>query len=358
MTAAGNFTVEVAWDSDTERRDGHQEGDPAPGYRTGALRPARRRGRPHHGRCGSRLLVGDEVADVPAQEGRLRSAGDRTAARASATCSATTTNLSGLAGRPGRDRLGGFERGCIRHRLRRHLRRRSCSRIRPTSRHSAAARPAARGHDADRHDARTSPTAPTTRGSPRRSRTRPTARSARSQRSPRTTLECASGSTMSWDRGRRSTTSTGAWRTASSSRSTTLPTEPELSVGDVTVNGTVALTGKVGFLEVERAAATARQTMDDGRIPRRHGVRRARGRRHQAGRSRRHQDAGRRLTVDTNGSAAAATTIGDAIGVAELLFHLDDAHLDAVCNLKATAGLGSRARASTATRARQGRRLG
>ena len=37
--------------------------------------------------------------------------------------------------------------------------------------------------------------------------------------------------------------------------------------------------------------------------------------------------------------AAGTETISDAIGVADLLFHLDDDHLAAVCNLKATAGL-------------------
>ena len=47
------------------------------------------------------------------------------------------------------------------------------------------------------------------------------------------------------------------------------------------------------------------------------------------------------FTIDTNGSSAGGeTTVADSIGVADLLFHLDDAHVDAVCNLKATAGLG------------------
>ena len=43
------------------------------------------------------------------------------------------------------------------------------------------------------------------------------------------------------------------------------------------------------------------------------------------------------LQIDTG---SALTTIPDAIGVGELLFHLDSDHLSAVCSLKATAGLG------------------
>ena len=90
-----------------------------------------------------------------------------------------------------------------------------------------------------------------------------------------------------------------------------------------------------------------------GRLPRRarerrrrrqhlcagNGLRHRQGRHLEARRHGRHQPRPRRPARRRPGPGTSLQTIAGAISVGELAFNLDDAHLDAVCNLKATAGL-------------------
>ena len=103
--------------------------------------------------------------------------------------------------------------------------------------------------------------------------------------------------------------------------------KPELSVGALNVTGTLDLDGKVGFVEVQAGGNGSKNTFAPGTA---FGISKA--------------DASKPvLRVDIKTPApfvAGGNTITDAIGVGELLFHLDSAHLSAVCNLKATAGIG------------------
>jgi Ca2+-binding RTX toxin-like protein len=112
------------------------------------------------------------------------------------------------------------------------------------------------------------------------------------------------------------------------------PGEHEISLADLSVTGDVQLDGQVGFLGVHVAGNGTDNTFAPGNA---FGVSKA--------------DATKPVvTVDINpgsgvqldtdpGAGESLQTISGAISVADLAFHLDDTHLDAVCNLKATAGL-------------------
>ena len=144
-----------------------------------------------------------------------------------------------------------------------------------------------------------------------------------------TTLTCAAASVMSWDSGDAYDVD-GGLADRFYVQVDNAADAPELSVGDLTVGGTLALTGKLGFLEIEAEGDSAKNGFDPSTA---FGVAKA--------------DLAKpvvRLDIKTPDpfsvdTGAGTETISDAIGVADLLFHLDDAHLDAVCNLKATAGL-------------------
>ena len=102
---------------------------------------------------------------------------------------------------------------------------------------------------------------------------------------------------------------------------------PELSVGGLDVTGTLDLDGKVGFVDVQAGGNGDKNTFSPGTA---FGVTKA--------------DASKpvlRVDIKTpDPFVAGGTTIPDAIGVGELLFNLNSAHISTVCNLKATAGLG------------------
>ena len=111
--------------------------------------------------------------------------------------------------------------------------------------------------------------------------------------------------------------------------------QPEIAVDSLAVNGSVSLTGKVGFLEIEAGGDGAANSFEPGTA---FAISKAASSEPVL---RVDINTPETFTVDTNGaSAGGESTLANTIGVTDLLFHLDDAHLDAVCNLKATAGLG------------------
>ena len=144
-----------------------------------------------------------------------------------------------------------------------------------------------------------------------------------------TTLTCAPASTISWDTGDDYDVD-GGLADRFYVQVDNDDAEPELSVGGLDVTGALSLTGKLGFLEIEAAGDGAKNGFDPGTA---FGITKA--------------DATKpvvRVDIKTPDpfsvvTGSGAQSIPDAIGVADLLFHLDDAHLDAVCNLKASAGL-------------------
>jgi Ca2+-binding RTX toxin-like protein len=114
----------------------------------------------------------------------------------------------------------------------------------------------------------------------------------------------------------------------------TAPGEHEISLDDLSVTGNVQLDGQVGFLGVHASGSGTDNTFQNGTA---FGVSKF-------------DPAKPVLSVDINpgsgvvldtdpGPGESLQTIAGAISVGELAFNLDDAHLDAVCNLKATAGL-------------------
>ncbi|MDQ3176375.1 MAG: hypothetical protein M3Q72_02360 [Actinomycetota bacterium] len=155
-----------------------------------------------------------------------------------------------------------------------------------------------------------------------------------------TTLTCATP-TVSWDSGDAYDVD-GGLADRFFVKVDNSASEAELSVGDINIGGTVSLTGKVGFLEVKAGGNGAVNTKDGGSTGfpdgTAFGVMRADNAKPVVRVDIKTPDA---FMVDLNGSASGGEQpLTDTIGVADLLFHLDDAHLDAVCNLKATAGLG------------------
>ncbi|HSL11509.1 MAG TPA: calcium-binding protein [Actinomycetota bacterium] len=146
-----------------------------------------------------------------------------------------------------------------------------------------------------------------------------------------TTLTCAAGSGVSWSAGNTYDVDGGLLDRFYLQID---PSQPELAVGDIEVEGGAELTGKVGFLEVEAKGAGDKNTFSPGTA---FGIGKA--------------DSSKPVfaldikapspfTVD----AGSPTTIPNAVGVAEVLFNLDSAHVGAVCNLKATAGLEVKAK--------------
>jgi len=155
-----------------------------------------------------------------------------------------------------------------------------------------------------------------------------------------TTLTCATPTSVSWASGDSYDVDGGL---ADRFFLKFNPAAAEFSVEDISVTGSLSLTGKVGFLEIEAGGDGGVNTLDasngfaDGTA---FGIARANASVPFV-RVDIKKPAGDSFVVDTNGSTTGGEqTLADTIGVSELLFHLDDAHLDAVCNLKATAGLG------------------
>ena len=111
-------------------------------------------------------------------------------------------------------------------------------------------------------------------------------------------------------------------------------------VGDLAVSGHGRADRQARLPRGQRAAATRPRT---GRAQARRSTSR-KADAHEAGHPARHQDA-RDFSVDTDGRRGETTR--DAIGVADLLFHLDDATSMRSATCKASAGLGRLRRAST-----------
>ena len=118
------------------RRHDDDDGDPAAGDCAGAVPEARRRGRPRHLRRQARLLVRDQVADVPAPEGQLRP-GRREHERELRRPAPEHDEPLRPPGRARRHGLDELQRRRLRRRLRRHLRRPPAP---EHDRHHAAAR--------------------------------------------------------------------------------------------------------------------------------------------------------------------------------------------------------------------------
>ncbi len=142
-----------------------------------------------------------------------------------------------------------------------------------------------------------------------------------------TTLTCAGGSGISWSAGNTYDVDGGL---IDRFYVQVDPSEPELAVGDITVTGNATLKGKVGFLEVEAGGNGDNNTFQPGTA---FGIGKADTTKPVFALD---IKAPSPFTID-DGSP---TTITNAVGVAEVLFNLDSAHVSAVCNLKATAGLG------------------
>jgi Ca2+-binding RTX toxin-like protein len=105
------------------------------------------------------------------------------------------------------------------------------------------------------------------------------------------------------------------------------PAAPEFSVDDLHVTGSASLKGTVGFLEIAAGIDTT-----DGTV----GVSKADSSKPVLAIDIKTPNSNA-FTIDTGGGP---TPIANAIGVSDLLFHLDSAHVGTVCNLKANANLG------------------
>ena len=112
------------------------------------------------------------------------------------------------------------------------------------------------------------------------------------------------------------------------------PGAPELSVGDISLDGNATLSGTVGFVAIEAGGDGAKNTFTSTNPKKAFEIAKADG-------------ADPALAVDiktpnpfTVVQNGTPTTIADAVGVGELLSNLDSDHVSAVCNMKATAGLG------------------
>ena len=110
--------------------------------------------------------------------------------------------------------------------------------------------------------------------------------------------------------------------------------EHEISLDDLTVSGDVQLDGQVGFLGVHASGSGTDNSFQNGTA---FGVSKFDATKPVVSVD---INPGSGVVLDTDpGAGQSLQTIAGAISVGELAFHLDDAHLDAVCNLKATAGL-------------------
>ncbi len=123
------------------------------------------------------------------------------------------------------------------------------------------------------------------------------------------------------------------------------PTAPELSVADVSLSGNATLSGKVGFLAIEAGGNGAKNTFTPGTA---FGIGKADSTKPVL---RVDIKTPSTFTIDQGGTSS---IIPNVIGVGELLTNLDSAHVGAVCNLKATAGLGIEAKVDGTTLASGG----
>ena len=122
------------------------------------------------------------------------------------------------------------------------------------------------------------------------------------------------------------------------------PGAPELSVDDVSLAGNATLTGTIGFLSIEAGGDVAKNTFTFGTPANAFEIGKADGADPALAVDIKTPNA---FTVEQNGTP---TTIPDAVGVGELLSNLDSDHVSAVCNLKASAGLGIAAKIENGTK--------
>ena len=143
-----------------------------------------------------------------------------------------------------------------------------------------------------------------------------------------TTLTCAPGGTATWSGGAGYDVD-GGLIDRFFVKVDNAADQAELSVGDINVTGSLSLNGKVGILGVTAGGSGSANTFHPGtafQVAKDDGA---------ASVVRIDIKTPDPLQIDTG----SLTSIPDAIGVGELLFHLDSDHLSAVCSLKATAGL-------------------
>ncbi len=121
------------------------------------------------------------------------------------------------------------------------------------------------------------------------------------------------------------------------------PSAPELSVGNISLDGNATLSGTIGFLAIEAGGDGVKNTFTSTNPKKAFEIAKA-------------DSAEPALAVDIKApnpftvvQSGTPTTIPDAVGVGELLSNLDADHVSAVCNMKATAGLGISAKVNNKT---------